>query len=140
MKKTIVLLLTLLFIAACAGQKRTEDHSVKLEYQANSRGYYQMIRVENHMVFVAKNREEKPIGYKINNADWTTINTAIEQLNLDSLTQFKAPTDKRLFDGAASAKLKITKQGKTVESPSFDHGYPPVAIEKIVNKMLSFVK
>jgi hypothetical protein len=45
-----------------------------------------------------------------------------------------------LFDGAASANLKITKQGKTAESPSFDHGYPPAAIEKIVNKMLSFVK
>jgi hypothetical protein len=111
-----------------------------LEYQAYSRGFYQMIRVEKQMVFVAKSREKKPIGYKINNADWTIINTAIEQLNLDSLTQLKAPTDKRLYDGAASAKLKITKQEKTVESPSFDHGYPPVAIEKIVNKMLSFVK
>ena len=30
--------------------------------------------------------------------------------------------------------------GKTFESQSFDHGYPPVEIEKVVNKMLSFVK
>jgi tripartite-type tricarboxylate transporter receptor subunit TctC len=48
---------------------------------------------------------------------------------------------RRFFaDGAAIANLKITKQGKTFESQSFDHGYPPVEIEKVVNKMLSFVK
>jgi hypothetical protein len=61
-------------------------------------------------------------------------------LDLDLLSQLKAPTEKRLFDGAAIANLKITKQGKTFESQSFDHGYPPAEIEKVVNKMLSFVK
>jgi hypothetical protein len=140
MKKTIVLLLTLLFFAACSGQKRTEDNSVKLEYKAFSRGFYQMIRVENQWVFVTKRREGKPEVMKLSMNDWNDFQTMIQEMDLASLPNWKAPTDKRLFDGAASANLKITKQRKTVESPSFDHGYPPVAIEKIVNKMLSFVK
>ena len=140
MKKTIVLLLTLLFFAACAGQKRIEDNSVKLEYKAFSRGFYQMIRVENQSVFVTKSREGKPEVMKLSTNDWNSLQTMVQELDLVSFPNWKVPTDKRLFDGAASANLKITKQGKTVESPSFDHGYPPEAIEKIVNKMLSFVK
>ena len=140
MKKTIVLLLALLFFTACAGQKSTEDNSVKLEYKANSRGFYQMIRVENQTVFVTKSREGKPEVMMLSTNDWNDLQLMVQELDLVSLPNWKAPTDKRFFDGAAFANLKITKQGKTVESTGFDHGYPPVTIEKIVNKMLSFVK
>ena len=77
---------------------------------------------------------------KLSTNDWNDLQLMVQELDLVSLPTWKAPTDKRLFDGAASANLRITKKGKTAESPSFDHGYPPVAIEKIVNKMLSFVK
>ena len=110
MKKTIVLLLTLLFFTACAGQKRTEDNSVKLEYKANSRGFYQMIRVENQTVFVTKSREGKPEVMKLSTNDWNDLQLMVQELDLVSLPNWKAPTDKRLFDGAASANLKITKQ------------------------------
>ena len=140
MKKTIVLLLTLLFFAACAGQKSTENHSVKLEYQAYSRGFYQMIRVENQTVFITKSREAKPEVMTLSMNDWDGLQSMVQEMDLSSLPNWKAPTNKRLFDGAASANLRITKKGKTAESPSFDHGYPPETIEKIVNKMLSFVK
>ena len=140
MKKTIVLLFTLLFFAACAGQKKTEDNWVNLEYKANSRGFYQLIRVENQTVFVKKSRDGKLEVIKLSTNDWNDLQTMVQELDLGLLPNLKSPTDKRLFDGAAFANLKITKQGKTVESPSFDHGYPPEAIEKIVTKMLSFVK
>jgi PBP1b-binding outer membrane lipoprotein LpoB len=140
MKKSIVLLLSILVFAGCAGQKRTVQNETKMEYKAYSRGFYQEIIIEKQLVFVAKSRGEKPVIFKIPIADWNNLNSAIQELDLDSLSQLKAPTEKRLFDGAAIANLKITKQGKTFESQSFDHGYPPVEIEKVVNKMLSFVK
>jgi len=140
MKKSIVLLLSILVFAGCAGQKRTAQNETKMEYKAYSRGFYQEITIEKQLVFVAKSRDEKPVIFKIPIADWNNLNSAIQELDLDSLSQLKAPTEKRLFDGAAIANLKITKQGKRYESQSFDHGYPPAEIEKIVNKMLSFVK
>ena len=140
MKKSIIVLLTTLFFAGCAGQKKADDASIKIEYKAYSRGFYQTIRVENQMVFVAKNREEKPMVAKLSTADWKSVILAVQELDLETLSQMKAPTEKRLFDGAAIASLKITKQGKLYESQSFDHGYPPAGIEKIVNKMTSFVK
>ena len=140
MKKAIVLLFTILFFAGCVGQKKAVDSSIKVEYKAYSRGFYQTIRVENQMVFISKNREEKPVAFKLSAAEWNSLILVVNELNLETLSQMKAPTEKRLFDGVAIASFKITKQGKVYESQSFDHGYPPAETEKIVNKMLSFVK
>jgi len=140
MKKGIVLLLSILVFAGCSGQKKATDSTIKVEYKAYSRGFYQVVTIENQMVFITKTRDEKPVVFKIPIADWKSLNMAIQALDLELLSQLKAPTEKRLFDGAAIANLKITKQGKTYESQSFDHGYPPAETEKIVNKILSFVK
>jgi hypothetical protein len=140
MKKGIVLLLSILVFAGCSGQKKATDSTIKIEYKAYSRGFYQVVTIENQMVFITKTRDEKPVAFKIPIADWKSLNMAIQELDLELLSQLKAPTEKRLFDGAAIANLKITKQGKTYESQSFDHGYPPSETEKIVNKILSFVK
>ena len=134
------MLLSILVFAGCAGQKKTDQNETKIEYKAYSRGFYQEIIIENQMGFVTKMRDDKPIVFRLSIADRKSLNIAIQELDLESLLQLKAPTDKRLFDGAAIANLKITKQGKRYESQSFDHGYPPAEIEKIVNKMLSFVK
>jgi PBP1b-binding outer membrane lipoprotein LpoB len=140
MKKGIVLLLSILVFAGCSGQKKATDSTIKVEYKAYSRGFYQVVTIENQMVFITKTRDEKLVAFKIPIADWKSLNMAIQALDLELLSQLKAPTEKRLFDGAAIANLKITKQGKTYESQSFDHGYPPAETEKIVNKILSFVK
>jgi hypothetical protein len=140
MKKAIVLLFTTLFFAGCVGQKKAVDSSIKVEYKAYSRGFYQTISVENQMVFISKSRDEKPVAFKLSAAEWNDWNTMLQELDVASLHTWKAPTEKRLFDGAAIANLKITKQGKVYESQNFDHGYPPAETEKIVNKMLSFEK
>lgn len=134
------MLLSILVFAGCAGQKKTDQNETKIEYKAYSRGFYQVIAIENQMGFVTKRRGDKPIAFRLSIADRKSLNIAIQELDLESLSQLKAPTDKRLFDGAAIASLKIMKQGKTFETQSFDHGYPPAEIQKIVNKTLSFVK
>ena len=61
-------------------------------------------------------------------------------INLEEIKDLKSPTEKRFYDGAAIANLKITYQGTTFETPSFDHGFPPVEIKKLVTKINSFVK
>ncbi|MEN9655428.1 MAG: hypothetical protein RL311_336 [Bacteroidota bacterium] len=134
------MLLSILVFAGCAGQKKTDQNETKIEYKAYSRGFYKVIIIENQMGFVTKMRDDKPIVFRPSISDRKSLNIAIQELDLESLSQLKAPTDKRLFDGTAIANLKITKQGKTFETQSFDHGYPPAEIQKIVNKTLSFVK
>lgn len=140
MKKAIVLFFIALFFTACAGQNKVVDSLIKVEYKAYSRGFFQTITVENQMVFVAKSRDEKPVVFQLSNTNWKSLQSMVQELDEALIPSWKAPTEKRLFDGAAIANIKITKQRKIVESQSFDHGYPPAELEKIVNKMLYFVK
>jgi hypothetical protein len=139
MKKSIVLLLSILVFAGCAGQKAGDKNGLKIEYKVYSRGFYQVITIENQIVFVTKSREGKPEVMKLSTNDWNSLQSMVQELDEALIPSWKAPTEKRLFDGAAIASLKITKHGKTFESQSFDHGYPPAEIEKVVNKTLSFV-
>ena len=94
------------------------------------------------MVTVSKDRDEndKSVLTKISNADWKELVESFKTIELDSLSKLKAPTEKRFYDGAAIANLKITYKDKTYETTSFDHGFPPKEINKFVNKINSFAK
>jgi hypothetical protein len=63
-----------------------------------------------------------------------------ETIELDSLPTLKAPTEKRFHDGAAIANLDVSYKDKKYKTTSFDHGYPPEAIKKLVTKINSFAK
>ena len=111
-----------------------------IEYEAQTRGMYQKVLVENQTVFVAKNRDEKPVEVKISDEDWIVLTTEFEKLDLEAIPNLKAPTEKRFYDGAAIANLKIIYKGKTYETKAFDHGFPPSGIKKIVTKLVSFTQ
>ena len=82
----------------------------------------------------------KPVTTKISEKDWNELIGYFEAINLDSLPTLKAPTEKRFYDGAAIADLKVTYKDKTYQTEAFDHGYPPEAIKKLVDKINSFAK
>ena len=68
-------------------------------------------------------------------ADWNALVTTFQKVDLEQVPNLKAPTEKRFYDGAAIATLKITVQGKTYETTEFDHGTPPAAIADLVTKI-----
>lgn len=140
MKIAIALFLSLFMISSCACQKNTDMKTAVIEYEAQTRGMYQKVLVENQTVFVAKNRDEKPVEVKISDEDWTVLTAEFEKLDLEAIPNLKAPTEKRFYDGAAIANLKITYKGKTYETKAFDHGFPPSGIKKIVTKLVSFTQ
>jgi hypothetical protein len=76
--------------------------------------------------------KKNPIVQKISDADWNALIFELNKVDLESLPNLKAPTEKRFYDGAAIAELKITFKGKTFETTSFDHGTPPMEIQKVV--------
>ncbi|WP_278019873.1 hypothetical protein [Flavobacterium ginsengisoli] len=114
--------------------------ATQIEYSALSRGYYKVITVENKTVSVVKERNAEAVKSNIDDAKWNEIVSAYSKVNLDDLSTLKAPTDKRTYDGAAIGNLKITKEGKTYETPGFDNGFPPKEIEKLVNLLVDFSK
>ncbi|MFK7049608.1 hypothetical protein FLACOL_00784 [Flavobacterium columnare] len=121
--------------------KEKQDNGTLVEYTANTRGYYLRIKLTQNALAYTENRDTdsfKPIKLTSNQID--ELQTLLKQIDLATLEKLKAPTELRHHDGAAHADMKITKNGQEYQSTGFDHGYPPVEIEKFVSKLLSYKK
>jgi hypothetical protein len=142
MKLFTILLLSVFLGKSCSSQTKNDLKTAILEYTANTRGFYQKISVKDQMLTVSKDRsgKDEPVATKISDADWKELVGYFETINLDGLLSLKAPTEKRFYDGAAIANLKVIYKDKSYETNAFDHGYPPAEIKKIVDKINSFAK
>lgn len=134
------MLLTFFITSSCSSQKKTDMKSTQIEYSALSRGLYKKILVQNKSVSVTNDRDTEAVESKIDAAKWNKIVAEFEKINLDNIPKLKAPTEKRFYDGAAIANLKVTTNGKTYETKGFDNGSPPKEIEKLVNLLVDFTK
>lgn len=135
-----LLLLTVFIATGCSSQKKADMTTTQIEYSAVSRGLYKKILVQNESVSVTNNRNEEAVESKIEASKWNKIVAEFEKVNLESIPNLKAPTEKRFYDGAAIGNLKITSNGKTYETKGFDNGFPPKEIEKLVHLLVDFAK
>ncbi|MCL6460339.1 MAG: hypothetical protein I4O51_00505 [Flavobacterium micromati] len=141
--KILTAFFLLLFLGkGCDGVTAQDMKTVVIEYTASSRGFYQKITVKNQTIMVSKDRngDDKSILLKINASDWDELVSYFKEVQLDQLVKLKAPTEKRLYDGAAVANLKITFDEKNYETANFDHGFPPKEIKQLVDKVNSLIK
>lgn len=142
MKIYALILLNIFLSKGCGSDEQIDMKSAVVEYTATTRGFFQKVTIKNQEVFVTKDRNSAEIGTatKISDADWKELVTDFQAINLEEIPNLKSPTEKRFYDGAPIANLKITFKDKIYESQSFDHGFPPAAIEKLVNKINALVK
>jgi hypothetical protein len=140
MKLFAMLFLSVFLGKSCSGQTKNDLKNAVVEYTANTRSFNHKISIQNKMVTIYKDRklDSKPVNKEISDADWKELVCYFENIKLDSLANLKAPTEKRFYDGAAIASLKIMYKDKIYKSMAFDHGFPPVAIKKLVDKINSF--
>jgi hypothetical protein len=75
--------------------------------------------------------------YVCKSEDWEALESLLKAIDVENLNRLKAPTDKRLYDGAPHATLSVIKGDVEMMTPTFDHGTPPKEIEALVNKVLS---
>ena len=134
MKLLSLFFLTFFLGKGCDAQKQQDLQTTVIEYVANTRGFYKKITVQNQMVLVSKDRKgnDKPVQIKISYSDWKKLIADFQEINLNEVPNLKAPSEKRFYDGAAIANLKIIHKDKTYESTNFDHGNPPAEIKKLV--------
>ncbi len=137
MKIISLLFLTLFLGKSCQSQTDLDMETAKIEYTANTRGFFQNIIVENKTVLITNTREGKPVSTSLTETQWHTVVAEFKKVNLEEIPNLKAPTEKRFHDGAAMANLNITYKGKTYESQTFDNGFPPEQIKKLVETLLS---
>ena len=109
-----------------------------ITYRAQSRGMFEFVQISESEVKISSDRNLKNIkSYDWEPKDWDALSKMIKDIDDEKFQKLKAPTDKRLYDGAAHATLSIIRGDVEIISPSFDHGAPPKEIEDLVNKVLS---
>ncbi|MCK5401029.1 MAG: hypothetical protein KAJ28_05290 [Flavobacteriaceae bacterium] len=113
------------------------QESITFEYTAISRGMYYHIVITNSTVSVKKNSNSKGIYKACSKEDWSKLIDELNTIDLKNISKFEAPTQARLYDGAATAQLIIMQDKATFKTNSFDHGKPPLEIEALVKKILS---
>lgn len=143
-------------IASCNCQKAVSDksdlvavndNSLKMNqesnvptmvYEANSRGYFIKLKVENKKIYISKDRNE--IDFKTSNAisdeDWNQISKLALAVELDKVKDLKWPTEKRFYDGATHANITFISNGVEYPASGFDGGFPPEEIAELVNKIV----
>lgn len=125
-----------LMIAQKESIKKVSDDII-IQYSALSRGSYKMIQIANKIISVQKSRDAKTITKPCSDDEWNKIINLFETIDINSLSTLKAPTQARLYDGAAIANLKVIYKGIAYDVPPFDHGKPPKEIEALVKEILS---
>jgi hypothetical protein len=142
MKAITIILLSVFLVKSCSNQAQNDIANSTLQYTASSRGFFQKIVVINQKATISRDRngEKFPEEIAISDKDWKEIIGYFEKIDLEKLPTLKDPTQKRFYDGAAIANLKIRYQDKNYETTDFDHEFPPAEIEKLVNKIVSLAK
>ena len=139
--------LILLFFVSCKPTKsdvnnyQNKDIPV-IKYEANARNLFLNIKVENQVLFVSRSRDARDYQEKttISEADWKEIVMLTKAVDLAKVKDLKWPTEKRFYDGAAHANVTFVSNEVAFAANGFDHGFPPVEIEKLVNKILKLTE
>jgi hypothetical protein len=142
MKAITIILLSVFLVKSCSNQAQNDIANTTLQYTASTRGFFQKIVVINQKATISRDRngEKFPEEIAISDKDWKEIISYFQKIHLEKVPTLKDPTQKRFYDGAAIANLKVRYQDKNYETTDFDHEFPPAEIEKLVNKIVSLAK
>ncbi|MDH7446284.1 hypothetical protein [Aquimarina sp. 2201CG14-23] len=139
----------LFFLGSC-GQPKTiiqngttynQQNITTIQYDAFSRGYFLAVSIDKDQIKKFKDRNLKEFDTKnCTEKDWNKVLLLINDIELKKINTLQAPSDKRTFDGAAHARLKIISGDKIYTSAGFDHGNPPEDLKVLVNTILSLTE
>jgi len=113
-----------------------ESANISFEYEANTRGSYKKVLAKQDTVYTIKTRNGKPEERTLSKKDWNSLLDLLSKVDATKIADLKAPSEKRFYDGAMIAGLKVIYKDKTYESSNFDHGNPPAEIKDLVNKII----
>jgi hypothetical protein len=142
MKLISYILFTLFLSKGCVNQPKQDFSKSTLTYTAETRGYFMQITIEDKELRISKDRETRlpSVRIPLTAADQKKVLAMVKAIDVPNLSQLKAPTEKRFYDGAAIGNLSVTHNGETFGTAGFDHGNPPVEIEQLVAFMNAFDK
>lgn len=135
--KFLIILTSLIFINVSCSASKTNSDSISIAYSAQSRGTFKHIVISKKSISIVQKHNATPSVKSCSEKNWKSILKHLNNIDLENIPNLKAPSEKRFFDGAAIGNFKIISNGKTYETPAFDHGNPPHEIAQLVKEILS---
>ena len=137
MKILSTFILVLFMAKGCTNSElKKESENISFEYVANTRGGYKKVIAKQDTIYTIKTRGGEAVQKQLSKSDWNSLLDLLSKVDAEKMKDLKAPSEKRFYDGAMIADLKVIYKDKTYESSSFDHGNPPAEIKDLVNKIL----
>ncbi len=147
--KSLFLALSTLLLLHCNAQKNNDSsnsitekssdhHFQKIELEEMTRGSRRMIVITPKSKEVEINR--KISSFKTTETEWKNLQKLITQVNPEKIESFTPPTNKRFYDGAMAATIRVNIDGKVYSSQTFDAGNPPEQLATLYRELVSSFK
>lgn len=123
----------------CMGCPAKESYPVKeITYEAMTRGSSEMIHIKSDVLTYKTHKDSKEVT--LSNKQLKTLYKALKQIKYAEVDKLKAPSKKRLYDGAMAAVVVFKTETDSYQSASFDHDNPPAELKELVELIRSFTK
>ncbi|CAM1349771.1 MULTISPECIES: hypothetical protein [Tenacibaculum] len=130
----IIVPVVFLLMMNCAAQNKTKEFD-KIAYEAQTRGSLVQLTIEGNKLSYKTYQKE---GTKeVTKEQLEELKRIVNELNLDKISDLKAPSEKRITDGALHAELTIKIADKEYKSSTFDAGNPPKELKKLEDLLYS---
>jgi len=130
----IIVPVVFLLMMNCAAQNKTKEFD-KIAYEAQTRGSLVQLTIEGNTLSYKTHQKE---GTKeITKGQLEELKAIINELNLEEISDLKAPSEKRITDGALHAEITIKIGDKEYKSITFDAGNPPTELKKLEGLLYS---
>ena len=106
---------------------------IEFEYIASTRGVLNQVIIKKDSSTIKTLNQTKII--KTSPEKWNKLLSLVKIIDLNTLKDLEAPSDKRFSDAALAAHFNIVTTVKKYESSDFDDGNPPKEIKKIVSEL-----
>jgi len=138
MKAFVIILLSLFLTKSCSEQKNLEQ--IEVQYIAETRGYYNSVKIENNKFFVIDVRNGEPREITLKKNEWKLLLDLFNDIDLITFEKLLGATNEREYDKRPFGNLFITKKNKRYKTKGFDHTIPPKEIKSFVDLILLFAK
>lgn len=106
----------------------------ELEYLAQTRGFYKHVLISDGNIQTTESNGGDMVQRKLTSTELEELWNLISKIDLERV---KIPEERRSsYDAAPFATLRFRKM-EALHDFDFDHGHPPIALQELVNKVLT---
>lgn len=132
MKKLFLLLAIISISFSCVSQKDNQEFSIKeVILNAHTRGAMENISFLENTITLKNHNTNKT--NTISKEQKNKLINLAKSLDLPSISELIAPSDKRHSDGTLHASLTIKTSNTSYKSSDFDYDNPPKELKEIIN-------